>query len=87
MSLKGMDTEAVRGLVTQMNAAKDEIDQLQQKLTGQLHSVQWVGPDREQFLSDWQSQHVAALHQVSTALGEAATRANQNATEQDNVSQ
>ena len=58
MSLKGMDTDAVRQLSATMNSAKDEIQHLQQQLTQQLNSVQWVGPDREQFLSDWLKQRV-----------------------------
>lgn len=86
MALKGMDTDAVRVLVQQMNAAKSQIEDLQRTLTNQLQSVQWVGSDREQFVSDWQSQHVSALSTVANALGDAANRANQNATEQDNTS-
>lgn len=86
MSLKGMDTDAVRQLAVHMNHAKDQILQLQQQLTHQLQSVQWVGPDREQFVSDWQGQHIPALQNVIQAIEAAAQRATQNATEQDQVS-
>lgn len=86
MSLKGMDTDAVRQLAAQMNQAHETIQQLSAQLTGQLNNVQWIGPDREHFVSNWQSTHVAALHNVAAALSDAAGRANQNASEQDNVS-
>ena len=86
MALKGMDTDAVRGLATQLSHAHDTIQSLSTQLTNQLQNVQWIGPDREQFVSDWQSQHVSALHTVAQALTDAATRATQNASDQDNVS-
>ena len=69
-----------------MNNAKDQIQQLQQQLSQQLQNVQWIGPDREQFLGDWQSQHVPSLTNVVQAIEAAAQRAVQNATEQDQVS-
>ena len=86
MSLKGMDTDAVRQLATQMNSAKDQIQHLQQQLTTQLQNVNWIGPDREQFVSDWQGQHVPSLQNIISAIEAAATRATQNASEQDQVS-
>jgi uncharacterized protein YukE len=86
MSLKGMDTDAVRQLAAHMNNAKDQILHLQQQLTHQLQAVNWIGPDREQFVSDWQGQHIPALQNVIQAIEQAAQRATQNASEQDQVS-
>lgn len=86
MALKGMDTDAVRQLSAQMNHAQEQIRQLTQQLSHSLNSVQWVGPDREQFVNDWQSTHVSSLHNVAQAIEMAAQRATQNASEQDNVS-
>jgi outer membrane murein-binding lipoprotein Lpp len=86
MALTGMDIQAVRQLSTQMTHNADQIDQLSQQLTQALNDVQWLGQDREHFVSDWQSNHVAALKNVSQAIRDAATRANQNASEQEQVS-
>ena len=86
MSFTGMDVAAVRTLAQQMNSSADEIQQIQQALTSQLQGASWVGPDREHFVSDWQSTHVQQLQQVVNALHDAATRATQNAQEQENVS-
>jgi uncharacterized protein YukE len=82
----GMDIDAVRQLSQQMKAKAEEIRTLCQTLTGQLQNTQWVGPDRERFTSDWQSQHVNALTRVAQGLEEASTAANNNATQQEQAS-
>ena len=87
MSFTGMDVAAVRALASQMTHSAGEIQQISSSLTSQLQGASWVGPDRERFVSDWQSTHVAQLNQVVNALHDAATRANQNAQEQESVSQ
>jgi len=86
MSFTGMDVAAVRALASQMTNSASEIQQLANQLTSQLQMASWVGPDRERFVSDWQSTHVVQLNQVVNALHEAAQRANQNAQEQETAS-
>jgi uncharacterized protein YukE len=82
----GMDIPAVRQLSTQMTQSASQIRQLMSTLTNQLNGTQWVGPDRSRFESDWSGTYVQQLTQVASALEEAATRANQNATEQESAS-
>lgn len=82
----GMDIAGVRNLASQMRAKADEIDGLMNQLTSQLGSTQWVGNDRQQFESDWSSQHCNALRNVASALRDAATRADNNAMQQENTS-
>ncbi len=53
----GMDIAGVRQLAQQMTQKADEIQQITTQLTQALNGAQWVGPDREKFVSDWQSQH------------------------------
>lgn len=86
MSFTGMDIAGVRALATQMTHSASEIQQLCNQLTQQLQNASWVGPDREHFVGDWQSTHVAQLNQVVNALNDAAQRANANAQEQENAS-
>jgi hypothetical protein len=86
MALTGMDIGAVRQLATQLSTKADEIDSIMNQLTNALNTVQWVGPDRERFISDWQGHHVASLRQVSQGLRDASTRATQNANDQETVS-
>ncbi len=82
----GMDIPGVRQLAQGMKSKAEEIRSVMQQLTGQLQNTQWVGPDRERFSNDWQSQHVAALNRVIQGLEEASQRAIQNATEQEQAS-
>lgn len=82
----GMDVGAVRTLATQFGQRAQEIDTLAQQLTQALSNTQWVGNDATQFRNDWQSQHMTALKNVSQALRDAQTKANNNATEQENTS-
>jgi uncharacterized protein YukE len=82
----GMDVAAVRQLSQQMKAKADEIRQLSQQLTGQLQNTQWVGPDRDRFTNDWQSQHAAALSRVAEGLEQASQAANNNASQQEQAS-
>ena len=85
-SFTGMDIGAVRQLSTQMNAKAGEIRTITQQLTSALESAPWVGPDRERFVGEWQSQHVAALNNVIQGLEAAAQTAQRNAQEQESAS-
>lgn len=85
-SFVGMEIGAVRQLATQLGAKADEIDQLAAQLTQQLSGTQWVGPDATRFRDDWQSQHVPALRNVSSALRTARDAATRNADEQEQAS-
>ncbi|MDO5498058.1 MAG: hypothetical protein Q4F67_00065 [Propionibacteriaceae bacterium] len=82
----GMDINEVRGFATQLGQKAQEIDTLAQQLTQALGNTQWVGPDATSFRNEWQSQHMAALRNVATALREAQNRANANAQEQETTS-
>lgn len=82
----GMDIAGVRSMSQQLTGKAGEIRSLSQQLTSVLQNTQWVGPDREKFLGDWQSSHVTALNNVIQGLEDAATRANQNADQQEQAS-
>jgi uncharacterized protein YukE len=85
-SFIGMDVQAVRTLASQLNAKAEEIDTIANALSNQLNGVQWVGADGDSFRNDWQSQHRSQLQTVATALRDAATRANSNASQQEDTS-
>jgi hypothetical protein len=82
----GMDVAGVRQLSQQLTSSAADIRQIVQQLTGQLQNTQWVGPDQQRFISDWEGQHVAALNQVTTALEDAGRLAGQNADQQEQAS-
>lgn len=82
----GMDIPGVRQLASQMDQRADEIRTLMGQLTTALQGTQWVGPDREQFVSDWQGIHCQQLNHVIQGLTDAAGRARQNAQQQEQAS-
>jgi len=85
-SFTGMDIAQVRNLSTQLNSKADEIRNIMNQLTNALQSAQWVGPDRERFVGEWQSQHCSALNNVIQGLEAASQTANKNAQEQEAAS-
>lgn len=86
MSMTGMDIGGVRQLAAQLDQRAEEIRSLMGQLTNALQSAQWVGPDREQFVSQWQGTHCQQLNSVIQGLGDAAGRARQNAQQQEQAS-
>lgn len=82
----GMDIAGVRQLATQMNTKAEEIQSIATALSSALGSVQWVGNDATQFRSEWDGTLKSQLMQVSNALRDAATKANQNASDQESTS-
>lgn len=82
----GMDINNVRQLAVQLDQRAEEIRTLMTHLTSSLQDAQWVGPDRDRFVSDWQSTHCQQLNHVIQGLTDAATRARTNATEQETAS-
>jgi uncharacterized protein YukE len=82
----GMDIPAVRTLASHLSAKADEIESIVNSLSSQLDGVQWVGTDATNFRNDWHGTHRTQLHAVATALRDASTRANTNATQQEQAS-
>lgn len=82
----GMDIPQVKALATQMRAKAEEIESISRELTNSLGNAQWVGPDRQQFESDWNGQYMTALKNVAQGLKDAAQRADTNATQQEQAS-
>ena len=86
MSFTGMDIGGVRTLATQMDHSADNIQTQMSQLTASLQSTQWVGPDHDHFVSEWQSTHCHQLQNVVNSLKEAANKARLNATQQEQAS-
>lgn len=86
MAVWGLDVQQVRQLSTQLNQKAADIDSILSTLTNALNSTQWEGPDANQFRNEWSGQHTSSLRHVAEALRDAASRASQNATAQEQTS-
>lgn len=82
----GLDVQQVRQLSSQLSQKAGEIESALSTLTSALGNTQWEGPDATNFRNDWSGQHTSALRQVIQALRDAATKAQQNANAQEQVS-
>jgi len=82
----GMDITAARDLVRIMNVDADAITQITSRLTQQLQSTPWYGPDAQRFTSDWSGQYVPALQRVVEALQANAAALAQQADDQETAS-
>lgn len=86
MAIQGMDIEAVRQLAVQMDNDAAQIEQLMGTLTSSLEGAEWIGPDREKFVGDWNSNHKMQLTAVANSLRDAANAARSNADQQQQAS-
>ncbi|TAJ48220.1 MAG: hypothetical protein EPO52_08670 [Herbiconiux sp.] len=87
MAVWGLDVEQVQQLSKQLNSQSQQVQTILTTLTSALQSVQWTGPDAENFRSEWNTTHTAALKQVITALEDASQKAAKNASDQAATSQ
>ncbi len=86
MSFLGLDPTAVRALAGQMRNAASDIQSMTNNLTSMLGQTQWTGPDHDRFANEWQGTHIPQLHQVMSALEQAARDADMNAQQQEQAS-
>ncbi|CAD6011403.1 WXG100 family type VII secretion target [Agreia sp. COWG] len=86
MAVWGLDVDQVRSLGKQLNQQSQQVQTILTSLTAALQSVQWTGPDAENFRSEWSGTHTAALKQVIAALEDASQKAAKNAADQESTS-
>lgn len=85
-NMMGMDIDAVRQLGTQLQQKGEEINGIMASLTSQLNSVQWQGPDAQQFRGSWDGELRTMLTNVVNQLRDAGQKAHRNAEEQQQAS-
>ncbi len=80
--LTGMDIAQVRALARSLAAEADDIWAEVMRLTARLRDVNWVGPDRDRFVGEWEG-HVAGLRRGADGLHDASERARRYADMQE----
>lgn len=86
MTIQGMNIEAVRELAGQMDSNADQIQTLLADLGSRLENTEWIGPDRDQFVGEWQGTFVPQLTAVANTLRDTANKARSNAEQQEQAS-
>jgi hypothetical protein len=86
MAVKGMDVEGGRQSATVITQGAEQLDGLTQQLTGSIQGFEWMGPDADRTRETWNSEYVRTLQMVSQTLRDFATLINNQAQEQEQVS-
>ncbi|WP_148614396.1 hypothetical protein [Nocardioides rubriscoriae] len=86
MAMKGMDVEAGRQASQQINQGSQELEALTGKMTQVIQGFDWIGPDADRTRDTWSSDYVSMLQKVSQSLQEFSTLINNQAQEQEQVS-
>ena len=84
----GMDVGAVQQLSKELRAEAGKIGEVISKIDNLVNNMPniWKGHDSEQFSGWWRDQHRKALHAAQDAIEGLGQSAQNNASEQDQVS-
>lgn len=86
MGLVGADVPAIRNFVLGLKRRESEITATTARLSALIEGLNWVGPDRERFVKEWNSGHRPALVSLCSDLLDAAKKATYHANAQEAAS-
>ncbi len=84
--MQGMDPEAVRQLAQEIQRAAQHLETLVHTLNANVTNTAWTGRDRDQFVAHWDSTLRPHVLHAACGLAEAASAAQRNAEQQEQVS-
>lgn len=86
MATVGGDVSAMFAFVNELRRRRSKIDAATRKLGVLVEQANWVGPDREAFVSEWHGTHVPNLVGVVDQIDDAARRVVHHAQQQEQAS-
>ena len=86
MSMVGADVPALRNLANVLVGRARKVEATKNQMTALIQSLPWVGPDRDQFVADWNDVHHPNLIRLIDDLTDASGRANYHADTQEAAS-
>jgi uncharacterized protein YukE len=86
MAQLGADVEQLDQLSKTFEQEAQQIAQATAKITSQVNSVWWKGPDAERFKSEWEGQYAAQLKRISEALKQVGQVVRKQASQQRQTS-
>jgi uncharacterized protein YukE len=87
MAMVGADIAALRGFANALLARRARIDETVRDLTSTIEGLNWVGNDRERFVSDWSQIHRPGLLQIVADLQDSSAKVMHYAANQEHASQ
>ncbi len=86
MSVLGADIAALRGLVNSLTSRVRLIEKTKSEMSTLVLGLPWVGPDREQFLREWNEIHQVNLIRLMDDMTIASNQALHAANAQEEAS-
>lgn len=86
MAFKGMNPEEGREVAQGVNEAGQQILELINGATNLVNSVEWVGPDYDAYLEEWNSFVSGPVGDLVNGLADKGTQLNDHAEQQDSTS-
>lgn len=86
MAFKGMNPEEGREVATAINEAGSQILDAIDAVTGVVNGVEWIGPDYDTYVDDWNGFVSGPVNSVVEACKAKSDELNQHAEEQDTTS-
>ncbi|MGO1225332.1 WXG100 family type VII secretion target [Brachybacterium sp. AOP42-E1-35] len=85
MTFYGADTDQLRDLASRFNGASGRVEELLTSLRGLVHAVNWVGPDADDFRSQYDIAHQRGMSSAAQ-VSDRGTLLEEEADEQDMTS-
>ena len=86
MAIVGADVPALRNLVNVLTGRARRIETTKNQMTALILELPWVGPDREQFVAEWNEIHHPNLIRLIDDMTDASGRAARPADAQEAAS-
>jgi uncharacterized protein YukE len=86
MVMTGGDAPALFAFANELRRRRSNIQNTVNRLGQVVAEANWVGPDRDAFVSQWQGNHLPTLHAVLDELQQAAGSAAKHAAAQQEAS-
>ena len=86
MATVGGDAQALFGFANELRRRRAKIEATTRKLGALAEQANWVGPDRDKFVQEWNGRHAPSLMSIVEDLGEAARKAAYHAQQQEQAS-
>ena len=86
MATVGGDVPAMFAFVNELRQRRAKIDAATRRLGSLVEQANWVGPDRDAFLAEWNGTHVPNLVRVVDQIDDAARRITYHAQQQEQAS-
>lgn len=85
-SMQGMDTDEARQVSASMDEHAQGVNGVVANISGVIQGLNWHGPDRQGFESDWNGSFAPNANSAADSLSEQARNLNRHADAQDAVS-